>query len=244
MASLLTENNAKIRKSNASGKGYLTAIMHLAPARASGKNVCAYASPGCIAACLNTAGRGIFETIQEARIRKTQFFTSDREGFMTQLVRDIAAHERKAERLSMWAAIRLNGTSDLPWENIGCTRDDYGYSNLMRAFPKVQFYDYTKAPLGARDWLPGNYTLTFSRSELTTDADVLDNIHAGRNVAVVFAITKGAKLPMFWLGVPVVDGDESDQRFLDHSNVIIGLRAKGKAGKADASGFVVEGVES
>ncbi len=240
---LLTESNTKIAKSNASGQGYLTAIMHLAPAMASGREVCSNRSPGCTTACLNTAGRGIFEAIQEARIRKTQWFTSDRKGFMAQLVKDIAALTRKAISKGVRPAVRLNGTSDIPWENVKVQIRGKRYPNLMAAHPHVQFYDYTKAPLGTRQRLPANYHLTFSRSELTTDDTVNDNVNAGRNVAVVFNTRKGDELPMWWLGIPVIDGDKSDQRFLDPSNqgqgVIIGLRAKGKAGKADASGFVV-----
>ncbi len=54
------------------------------------------------------------------------------------------------------------------------------------------------------------------------------------NVAVVFAGT----LPKKWNGVKVVNGDEDDCRFLDKKNVVVGLKAKGKARK-DTSGFVV-----
>jgi hypothetical protein len=58
----------------------------------------------------------------------------------------------------------------------------------------------------------------------------------GANVAVVF---RTSKYPEKFLGVPVVDGDENDLRFLDPKNVVVGLYAKGKARK-DTSGFVRE----
>jgi hypothetical protein len=53
---LLTVGNPKTAK----GKelGYAVAVLHLAPSTLSGHNVCPMASDGCIAACLNTAGRG------------------------------------------------------------------------------------------------------------------------------------------------------------------------------------------
>ena len=45
-------------------KGYLTGIMYLAPYTIGGKNICPFAkAAGCIDACLNTAGRGIFKEI-------------------------------------------------------------------------------------------------------------------------------------------------------------------------------------
>ena len=39
-------------------------------------------------------------------------------------------------------------------------------------------------------------------------------------------------------GREVINGDETDLRFLDKQNVIVGLKAKGKARK-DMSGFVI-----
>jgi hypothetical protein len=46
------------------------------------------------------------------------------------------------------------------------------------------------------------------------------------------------KLPKKYLGRKVIDGDETDLRFLDPKNSIVGLIAKGKA-RHDQSGFVV-----
>ena len=46
-------------------------------------------------------------------------------------------------------------------------------------------------------------------------------------------------LPDAYLGKPVVNGDDTDLRFMDAKGVIVGLVAKGK-GKKDASGFVLQ----
>jgi hypothetical protein len=81
--------------------------------------------------------------------------------------------------------------------------------------------------------LPKNYHLTFSRKENNQNKVELISSMGG-NVAVVFD-----KLPKTYLGKKVVDGDESDLRFLDEKNVIVGLKAKGK-GKKDNSGFVIK----
>lgn len=236
---LLTIGNPKLIKGEK--KGYLSFILHLAPADLSGYNVCPMASEGCKAACLNTAGRGgIFKkgettnVIQQARIRRTQLFFKNRDFFMNLLVEDILAGIRKADREGLIPVFRLNGTSDIRWENIPV--EDYNkngvvrHKNIMAAFPNVQFYDYTALP-NRRD-LPANYHLTFSRKE-DNDFNVMRAIAGETNVAVVFN-----KLPDTWLGVRVVPGDETDLRFLDPKGVIVGLKAKGKA-KKDNSGFVV-----
>ena len=217
---LLTVGNTKTVKGEA--MGYMTFIMHLAPSTLSGYNTCPMASKGCAAACLNTAGRGRFTATQEARIRKTRWFFEDRPTFMAQLVKDIQAAIRKAERETMIPVFRLNGTSDIRWENIPVG----GRRNIMEMFPSQTFYDYTK--LQNRVNLPSNYHLTFSRSESNEHL-----IPQGMNVAVVFD-----SLPDVWMGRKVIDGTETDLRFLDEQNVVVGLLAKGKA-KKDTSGFTI-----
>lgn len=224
---LLTTGNTKTVKGEK--RGYMTFILHLAPNTLSGYNVCPMASVGCAAACLNTAGRGIYSRTQNARIRKTKWFFEDRPAFMQTLSHDIYRAEKLAKRNGLTPVIRLNGTSDIRWETIPVG----GYKNLMECFPYLQFYDYTK--LSNRKNLPANYSLTFSRSENTLSTDWPEDM----NVAVVFGIKKGEPLPAFWMGRHVIDGDLDDLRFLDPAGVIVGLRVKGRDGKKDTSGFVV-----
>lgn len=227
---MLTVGNPKILKGTAFG--YLTAILHLAPGRLSGFNVCPGASLACLDACLNTAGRGgiikkgeTTNTIQKARLRKTLAFFNETETFMLQLAKEIGNIVKLANKHGLTPAIRLNGTSDIRWENekVG------NFANLMEMFPNVIFYDYTK--LANRRNLPPNYRLTFSLSE-SNDVSAEQALSAGMNVAVVFR-----NLPPTFMGRPVIDGDVSDLRFLDPMGVIVGLKAKGKA-KKDTSGFV------
>jgi hypothetical protein len=103
------------------------------------------------------------------------------------------------------------------------------------AFPELQFYDYTKV-LGRKIKDYPNYHLTFSAAD-GNDSDVANAILQGYNVAVVFGIKKTLPMPEEYLNMPVWNGDESDLRFLDPSNVVVGLYAKGKA-KKDNTGFV------
>ena len=217
---LLSTANPKIQKGTA--RGYLSFILHLAPADLSGKEVCPKRTAGCTAACLNTAGRGgMFKrgentnVIQKARIRKTKMFFEQRDAFMLQLEKDINKGIRQAERLGLKPVFRLNGTSDLSWEKYG----------IIEKFPTVQFYDYTKV-LGRKIAHLPNYHLTFSAAD-GNDADVAKALSAGMNVTVVYD-----KIPE-----GVYSADEDDLRFLDPAVGIIGLKAKGRA-KKDTSGFV------
>jgi hypothetical protein len=219
--------------------GVYTAILHLAPARSSGYQTCPGASPQCVALCLNTAGAAFMMAAKErARIARTRAFFEARPAFMARLVLEIEAHIKKAEALNMRPAIRLNGTSDIRWETVPVIRSGETFPNVMRAFPDLTYYDYTK--LSNRRNIPPNYHLTFSLSE-TNAQKAIEAIDNGMNVAAVFAVTPSQPLPATWqLGphkLPVIDGDKTDWRPGDPSPCFIGLRAKGKARKAQ-SGFV------
>lgn len=231
MATLLNKGNSKTRKGEK--MGWKTYGLHLAPANLSGFNVCKDASAGCTDACLNTAGRGAMSSVQRARINKTLAFFRDKQAFMETLFSEIRKSIASAVRGGMTPCFRLNLTSDLPWEKIKVQG-----KSLMEHFPQVRFYDYTASFDRMTSFLagemPSNYHLTFSRKENTSNAVVQAFVAAGGNVAVVFRDT----LPETWLGFPVVDGDETDLRFLDGKGVIVGLVEKGKA-KQDTSGFVV-----
>jgi len=156
---LLSTANPKIQKGTK--LGYLSFILHLAPADLSGRETCPKRTAGCTAACLNTAGRGgMFRKgentnmIQQARIRKTKMFFEARDAFMQQLEKDIQLGIKQAAKLGLTPVFRLNGTSDLAWEKYG----------IIEKFPQVQFYDYTKV-LGRKVSHLKNYHLTFSAAD-------------------------------------------------------------------------------
>ncbi len=209
--------------------GYATGILYLAPANESGvMNTCQFATKGCKASCLYTAGRAaIFPMIGQARVAKTIWLHADREGFIEQLRADIRALIRMAKRKHRIPAVRVNGTSDLPWLAM----------QMAREFPELQLYDYTKLPC---PWsrTRANYHVTFSHSE-TNLSECIEALQHGVNVAVVFNTPKGKPLPDTWNGFSVIDGDTHDLRFLDthRLGLVIGLHAKGRA-KRDQTGFV------
>ena len=228
------DTNAKTVKG--SEFGYLTGISYLAPSDESGvANTCPDASAGCRSACLFTAGRGAMDNVKDARVNKTLAFFKNKNVWMKQLAFEITRLIKKAAKEGKIPCIRLNGTSDLPWERVKLDG-----KNIMEHFPTVQFYDYTKSIARMREFtggtLPSNYHLTFSRSE-SNEVEVDEVLAAGGNVAVVFRGT----LPVTFKGYKVIDGDETDLRFTDAKNVIVGLTQKGRA-KKDITGFVVEPV--
>lgn len=249
--SLLTVANPKTLKGEA--RNYLTAVLHLAPFNLSGVNVCPMAElAGCVHACLNTAGHGGIarggmvtyasvrnrkrtNPVQRARIARTRLFLRHRDVFMARLAYDVARHVRTAKRLGLVPCVRLNGTSDIRWENIPALDQP----NIFAVFPTVQFYDYTKIPNRRRALTVPNYHLTFSYSHRPEFAPIVAKALATYgdrvNIAAVFP---SRTLPAQFLGRPVINGDAHDLRFLDSSRAVVGLYTKGN-GKRDRSGFVV-----
>ena len=232
MFKLLSTANPKIQKGTK--LGYLSFILHLAPADLSGYNTCPKATAGCKAACLNTAGRGgMFKKgentnmIQKARIRKTRYFYEQRQDLMLDLMADIRKGIKMAEKLGLTPVFRLNGTSDLSWEKY----DMIPGQNVFECFPTVQFYDYTKVPKRKVEGID-NYHLTFSQAD-GNDADANWAISKNMNVTVVFD-----RIPTAYKGKEVFNADDTDLRFLDPRGVVLGLKAKGRA-KKDTTGFVV-----
>ena len=206
-------------------------------------------------ACLNTAGRGGMakgegrltvaeiesgersNSIQKARIRKTRLYFEERATFMAMLAKDIRRAIAWTVARDLVPVFRLNGTSDIRWE---LAKLENGQT-IFEAFPQVQFYDYTK--IANRRNVPANYHLTFSLAD-GNDDQARKALHNGMNVAAVFR-SKGTVAAYektgFRLDVtyPVLNGDETDLRFLDNAKggAIIALYAKGNA-KTDRSGFV------
>jgi hypothetical protein len=232
---LLTTNNAKTIKGEK--LGYITYILYMSAftQNAKGINVCSHASAGCAASCLVGSGfGGMYTGVQKGRIEKTNYFLSNRTAFLFQLKSEIEKAIRKHEGNAI-VTIRLNGTSDLPYEKYKV----FDGKNIFEVFPSVQFYDYTKNHTRFDKVLPSNYHLTFSRSE-TNHEKAMELLNRGINVAMVFD-----KLPNTFEGFEVINADLDDLRFLDKKGVICGLKYKKMTGKgannseAFESGFAI-----
>jgi hypothetical protein len=209
-----------------------TFILYMAPAdQVNGLNLCPFASAGCKASCLYSAGRGKFSNVQESRINKSKFWGYNREAFYIQLANELLKIHDKALKQNKQIAVRLNGTSDI--DHLDLLRRYSGIDFLETFYENLLFYDYTKNYNHVKKYLGTTYKITFSRSE-TNELDAYRILKDGGNVAIVFA----DELPETWNGFPVINGDLTDLRYFDPINVIVGLKAKGDA-KKDVSGFVV-----
>jgi len=233
MQLLNIDQNAKTVKGQSIG--YLTGVLYFAPSDLSGYQVCPMARMAqCETPCLNSAGRGAFSNVQISRINRTKFFFENRQGFFNQLIDEITKLVKKAKKLNLIPLVRLNGTSDIKYENVYFDHNGQQVT-IFDVFPDVQFYDYTKIP-NRRD-LPKNYDLTFSYSGVMLFQKYVNKaLENNLRMAVVFS---DSNFPDTFLGRSIVNGDDSDVRILDPNDSIVALYAKGKA-KKDTSGFVVK----
>ena len=239
------DSNAKTVKG--SKLGISTAILYLAPYTMSGINLCAMAHlANCHEPCLNTAGRGAMSNVQMSRLRKSLYWEQFSELFLEQLESEVLAHAKKCASRNLVPAVRLNGTSDIKWEN-------YLFHFMIRAYADygVQWYDYTKL---TNRIVPKCYDLTFSYSgEPLFRPFVRKAISNGMRIAVVFRNQDSYKNCESFVdtvalyrqrdkvlgGMPIVRGDDHDARFIEDDNCVVALYAKGKA-RNDTSNFVVD----
>ncbi len=222
---------------------YLIGIQYLAPSNTSGFEMCKDASDSCRNLCLFYAGMGgiipagmTISPVNMARIERTKYMIEHKADYWVWLKSEIHKVVRAAKRKNAKPAIRLDGTSGLPWHRM---KDPETGMILMDLFPEVMFYDYTKSLDKMISFLehefPTNYWLTFSRSEVN-EAECLYVLSLGGNVAVPF-LTES--YPETFMGYPTINGSNSDLRFHDGRGKIVALCAKGKKAKADKTGFII-----
>ena len=203
-----------------------------------GVNLCP-AATACAQVCLASAGKGGMANVQRARhVRTLWILQSPYHAGVLLLWEILRASKRHGE-----IRVRLNVTSDIRHELT--SRSLIWHARMLSNWtdvsdPLVSFYDYSAWDRRHREPLEG-YHLTYSRKErgVLSRPDVLAGIlEDGGNVSAVFARKRGEPLPDTYLGHPVIDGDLGDDRTLDPSGVVVGLRAKGSAVR-DTSGFVL-----
>jgi hypothetical protein len=217
--------NTKTAKTSKGHLDFRIVTLALSPADESGHEVCANRSKGCSESCVSKTGLGaVFPAIQAARRRKTQWLFSDRQGFLTQLKKEIESEAAKSEEVSQVLTCRLNCFSDLPF--------------FEKSFGEVvQFvtslggicYDYSRF-CKRRHILRDRgiqYHLCYSWDERPQQqADCLEALHDGCNVSIAFgqrgftgnrallqALPKRWKAPDGSL-FDCVDGDRSDLRIV------------------------------
>jgi hypothetical protein len=251
MKLLNVDANPKTVKGQA--RGFMTAVLYLAPWKSAGINLCPSAEiAGCAATCLNTAGRGGIaakratfapygvtlpdNAIQRARIARTLLFAHSRAEFMRQLVSELRSFIGKAERRGLIPCVRLNGTSDIRWEREPCG----AAPNVFAVFPELQFYDYTKLPARTLHPLPANYhlSISYSAANAAYAAQCLRVAHESGAPLVMVARDKERKAEIMASAALAEDGDEHDLRFLSARGSTVVLKAKGAA-RRETNGFVL-----
>jgi len=225
-------NSSSKTKKNATVSGQETYIVYFAPASTSGYNVCSHSTPECRRGCLATSGRAGMELnakkkitrIEQARIKKARLFYEHPEFFMAWMIEEIKAKQALAEKKNMGFSVRLNGTSDIDWQNVKVNGQ-----SIFEIFPEITFYDYTKNPnkfIGK----PDNYHLTLSYTGRNWKAcDAV--LKQGVNVAVVFDVKRASDIPATFKGYDVINGDITDYRVDDAKGIIVGLKWKHIADK-------------
>ena len=226
----LLKSDKQRRKRHSKSKRYLSSILHLAPHKLSGFDVCPMAK-ACAQLCVNYNGKGqmrveafenmadsdlwlldnIAEALQHpvhaARIGKTRLLKLAPELFAELLEQDLKRFVAYCAKHSRFPLCRPNGTSDIAWEATRFER--FGNRTIFEQFPSVQFYDYTKlyrrAVNFARGLLPSNYDLTFSRDE-SNGAKARKIVDMGGRVAIVVRSKRMRKL---WSGPLAKAGQEA-----------------------------------
>lgn len=183
-------------------------------------NNCTNSTRICRAGCVGYNGKGAYPSVQRARQWRTALWCQEPDAFQTLLFHELRLIDRT---FGKDARQRMNTLSDQPWEQI--------MPELFEEFPRMRFYDYTKHPdrcTHDTNKAAENYRLCFSHSERDNLHDLIARAAQGVTQAVVFDTKKHEALPTEFHGIPVIDGDVDDDRYLDPYGVIVGLRAKGK----------------
>ena len=227
---LLTDGKSNTKTAKNSIKSY---YLSLQPTNlnSKGENLCKFSTRECRTACLQFAGRQSFDNVVQSRSRKTEFFVNHRKEFLTKLWNELVQINGKGK-----SAVRLNLLSDVDWESeIKTNLNISGVS--LEDLTNIQFYDYTKDHLKLMNNPLKNYHLTLSFSGHNWKQCELALKNKVANVTVVFKNI----VPLQWKGFTVINGDTSDERFLDPQGVIVGLKYKTPKGvKYEKTKFVVD----
>ena len=173
----------------------------------------------CAGPCINGSGRGSFPNVQAARKAKSDWYHSDRSGFIDQLKKELTNFSKLCTRTAVVGYVRLNVFSDIPWE---LSRN----GSIPQAFPELEFFDYTKLAvrLGTRYYkMPRNYQLMFSYS---AGPKYAKQVKLAMKSPAPMSVVFDGPMPDIFMGRKVINGDESDINNLRHRGAIVGLRFK------------------
>jgi hypothetical protein len=149
-------------------------------------------------------------------------------------VRILGSEIKKHSNEQDTVLVRLNVNSDLRWYNIltSLANNEAGMDNVF-------VYDYTKNPaiLSGDGMVGSRYRVVYSVNENSDMDKVQSFIRNGGTAAIVTNRHKTQKTMDSYNGLPLVDGDLSDDRY-NEKGVWVDLAAKGKARTMGDVGFV------
>ena len=244
----LLSANSKLKK--AAGR-YRAIGLAMAPWKfAGGGNLCAMASAGCVSACNGLwAGMNVTTSTRFALIGRARLYLEFRALFLEKLTAELARFEALCLRTGRIPAVRLNVSTDIPWEKVA--------PQIFAERRRTKFYDYTAYSVDARRILPPNYQLCHSWKEHTTFSYVAAVIDAGRNIVVPFDSAYAPARGLFGalpaavvfvdretgreIVVDTVNGDRHDirRRETDGAGLVVALH--GKSGRSKVSAAVDSG---
>ena len=207
-------------------------------------------SASCVDNCLATTSGGnwaygggadkdALKGPRRAHFMQNQALIRDPEVFIAKMDDEVGKAWAAAQKNGNQLGIRLNVFSDV---------SPTVYEDLMRKYPDVQFYDYTK--LHSNKPIAPNHHLTYSSTGTSNPGLGVINLHQnwkhmtkkldeGYNVAMPFAVGANEPLPKFVKDMKfgktykVIDGDVHDYRPADDwgkpegaDGYIVGLRNK------------------
>lgn len=178
--------------------------------------VCPHATPLCTLGCVTT------RTVNAERHRTRE----------SRLIKNLMTlmHPAETFELTHYQLNRLAvryGPDKVRWRiNIS---DDLRYESLAPGLLDIGIagYAYTKHPASDRPEREG-VRVVYSVTERWDEATIVKTCAAGHTVAVVFDLRRSQALPTTWLGLPVVDGDATDDLWEHPQGAVVGLRLKGR----------------
>ena len=175
---------------------------------------------GCKEPCLESSGRGNFDNVKKSRQAKTDWYKSDRAGFIAQLKKELTNFVKLCKKNDVEPYIRLNVISDVQWELAT-------NGSIPQSFPEINFFDYTKVAKRLTK-MPRNYKLMFSYSKAPK---YQGQVQMALKTDVPMSVVFYGPFPKTFMGKDVVDGDQSDILNLDQRGKVIGLKYKVAKGK-------------
>lgn len=217
----LLSESAKIVKGEKFG--YVTGVQYLPAAeRVAGGHTCSHSElADCAGPCLIKSGHMALPEAVEARADRLKLFLKDPALWFEIFKRECATLKRRADSIGFNKAGRCNGTTDLDW-----TRILFEGRSVFEHIDGIQWYDYTKNPNLAQNYLRAGVSITFSWYKRADSKRVLELLDQGVNIAITYRDSVPEAQTILDRMVPVLDGDRHDLRFLDQRGHIVGLKYK------------------